>query len=292
MSIIYALANQKGGVGKTTTAVNVGAYLAAWGQYVLVVDIDPQANATSSLGVDKRAVSPSTYDVLVRGIPLAGVVQPTARERLYLAPASPALAGARVELVNLPQREYRLRQALDGLRLSEGEGPGEPYDYVLIDCPPSLGILTVNGLTAATDGVIIPVQCEYLALEGLFSLPGPCGDVAFEAAPGEFLADQDGESRDAAPGSHLATVGRPDRFGKAVKALIVLVGHLRAPRRSARGQPLATADVIGDAHLKPAQLAPVVTCVRRAAKRGDQGSPGGLVLGIGDRQFQAVVGRL
>jgi chromosome partitioning protein len=170
MSIIYALANQKGGVGKTTTAVNVGAYLAAWGQYVLVVDIDPQANATSSLGVDKRAVSPSTYDVLVRGIPLASVVQPTARERLYLAPASPALAGARVELVNLPQREYRLRQALDGLRLSEGEGPGEPYDYVLIDCPPSLGILTVNGLTAATDGVIIPVQCEYLALEGLSQL--------------------------------------------------------------------------------------------------------------------------
>jgi chromosome partitioning protein len=160
--IIYALANQKGGVGKTTTAVSVGAYLAQWGQRVLVVDADPQANATSSLGVDKRAVPLSTYDLLVREVPLARVLQPTGRVRLDLAPASPALAGATVELVSLPQREYRLRQALAGL--------DRQYDYVLIDCPPSLGILTVNGLTAASDGVIIPVQCEYLALEGLSQL--------------------------------------------------------------------------------------------------------------------------
>jgi chromosome partitioning protein len=162
MPIIYALANQKGGVGKTTTAVSVGAYLAQWGQRVLVVDVDPQANATSSLGVDKRGVPLSTYDLLVREIPLARVLQPTGRVRLDLAPASPALAGATVELVSLPQREYRLRQALAGL--------DRQYDYVLVDCPPSLGILTVNGLTAASDGVIIPVQCEYLALEGLSQL--------------------------------------------------------------------------------------------------------------------------
>lgn len=162
MPIIYALANQKGGVGKTTTAVSVGAYLAQWGQRVLVVDVDPQANATSSLGVDKRGVPLSTYDLLVREVPLARVLQPTGRVRLDLAPASPALAGATVELVNLPQREYRLRQSLAGL--------DRQYDYVLVDCPPSLGILTVNGLTAASDGVIIPVQCEYLALEGLSQL--------------------------------------------------------------------------------------------------------------------------
>ena len=168
MPIIYTLANQKGGVGKTTTAVNVGAYLAHWGQRVLLVDIDPQANATSSLGVDKRAVSRSTYDLLVREVPLAHVVQPTGRVRLDLAPASPALAGATVELIGLPRREYRLRQALAGL--SQDAGPDEQYDYVLVDCPPSLGILTVNGLTAAVDGVIIPVQCEYLALEGLSQL--------------------------------------------------------------------------------------------------------------------------
>ena len=170
MPIIYALANQKGGVGKTTTVVNVGAYLAEWGQRVLVVDIDPQANATSSLGVDKRAVSLSTYDLLVREVPLARIVRPTGQVRLDLAPASPSLAGATVELVNLPRREYRLQQMLVGLSLSEDEGPDKRYDYVLIDCPPSLGILTVNGLTAAAGGVIIPVQCEYLALEGLSQL--------------------------------------------------------------------------------------------------------------------------
>ncbi|MDY6876611.1 MAG: ParA family protein [Chloroflexota bacterium] len=178
MPIIYALANQKGGVGKTTTAVNVGAYLAEWGQRVLVVDIDPQANATSSLGINKRSVSLSTYDLLVREVPLARIVQPTGRVRFDLAPASPSLAGATVELINLPQREYRLQRMLMGSSqsenresaLGEGKGPGERYDYVLIDCPPSLGILTVNGLTAAADGVIIPVQCEYLALEGLSQL--------------------------------------------------------------------------------------------------------------------------
>lgn len=168
MPIIYALANQKGGVGKTTTAVNVGAYLAEWGQRVLVVDIDPQANATSSLGIDKRAVPLSTYDLLVRGVSLSRVMQLTGRVRLDLAPASPALAGATVELISLPQRESRLRQALAVLNTDEEQG--KRYDYVLIDCPPSLGILTVNGLTAATDGVIIPVQCEYLALEGLSQL--------------------------------------------------------------------------------------------------------------------------
>jgi chromosome partitioning protein len=162
MTTIYTLANQKGGVGKTTTAVNVGACMAQMGQRVLVVDIDPQANATSSLGLDKRTVSPSTYDLLIREVPLGRIVQPTDRVRLDLVPASPALAGATVELVNLPQREHRLRQALVGL--------DQRYDYVLIDCPPSLGILTVNGLTAADDGVIIPVQCEYLALEGLSQL--------------------------------------------------------------------------------------------------------------------------
>ncbi len=161
MAIIYALANQKGGVGKTTTAVNLGAYLVARGQRVLLVDIDPQANATSSLGVDKRYVSPSTYDVLVKGAPISRVVQSVDETELQLAPSSPDLAGATVELVGMLQREYRLQRVMDEL--------DEVYDYVLIDCPPSLGVLTVSGLTAA-QGVIIPVQCEYLALEGLSQL--------------------------------------------------------------------------------------------------------------------------
>ncbi len=161
MAIIYALANQKGGVGKTTTAVNLGAYLVERGQRVLLVDIDPQANATSSLGVDKQFVSPSTYDVLVNEASLTRVVQSVDETGLELAPSSPDLAGATVELVGMLQREYRLRQAMDEL--------DRIYDYVLIDCPPSLGVLTVSGLTAA-QGVIIPVQCEYLALEGLSQL--------------------------------------------------------------------------------------------------------------------------
>ena len=158
---IYAMANQKGGVGKTTTAVSLAAYLAEWGQRVLVVDVDPQANATSSLGIDKRTVGASVYDVLVRQTPASEAVLNTGHPRLDLLPSAPGLAGATVELVYLPRREYRLRQALGPL--------GEEYDYVLVDSPPSLGILTVNALTA-TQGVIIPVQCEYLALEGLSQL--------------------------------------------------------------------------------------------------------------------------
>jgi chromosome partitioning protein len=164
MATIYALANQKGGVGKTTTAVNLGAYLVERGQRVLLVDIDPQANATSSLGVEKLSIPLSTYDVLVNDVPLAHIVRSVDQTRLELAPASPDLAGATVELVDMPRREYRLRSALENLAETEA------HDYILIDCPPSLGILTVSGLTAATGGVIIPVQCEYLALEGLSQL--------------------------------------------------------------------------------------------------------------------------
>ena len=185
MPIIYALANQKGGVGKTTTAVNVGAYLASWGQRVLLVDIDPQANTTSSLGIDKHTVPLSTYDLLVREVPLARVARLTGQVRLDLVPASPSLAGATVELISLPQREHRLRRALAGL--VEDERPDGRYDYVLIDCPPSLGILTVNGLTSATDGVIIPVQCEYLALEGLSQLARTIELVRRALNPGSRL---------------------------------------------------------------------------------------------------------
>lgn len=161
MPIIYALANQKGGVGKTTTAVNLGAYLVEQGQSVLLVDIDPQANATSSLGIDKRSASPSTYDVLIDEVPLTSAVRSVDQTGLELAPASPNLAGATVELIGMTRREHRLHLAIEELN--------ERYHYVLIDCPPSLGVLTVSGLTAA-HAVIIPVQCEYLALEGLSQL--------------------------------------------------------------------------------------------------------------------------
>jgi len=159
MSQVYALANQKGGVGKTTTAVNLGAYLAAAGQRVLLVDVDPQANAPSCLGVDRQSLSHSTYDVLLNGAPADESILLTKQVRLDLLPATPELAGAEVELVGAMAREHRLSRALMPVV--------DRYDYVFMDCPPSLGLLTVNALAAAQDGVIIPVQCEYLALEGL-----------------------------------------------------------------------------------------------------------------------------
>jgi len=162
MTHIYTLVNQKGGVGKTTTAINLGAYLALLKQRVLIVDLDPQANATSSLGVDKRTVGASTYDALLNGGVIPASILFNERLKISLLPSSPALAGAEVELVSEIGREFRLRSALEPL---DGK-----YDYVLIDCPPSLGILTVNGLIAARDGVLVPVQCEYLALEGLGQL--------------------------------------------------------------------------------------------------------------------------
>jgi chromosome partitioning protein len=158
---LIALANQKGGVGKTTTAVNLAVYLAGRGYRVLLIDLDPQGNATSSLGVDKRALATSTYDVLIEGIPVADAATTAVRPRLDLLGANPALAGAEVELVQLTRRERRLQAAVDAVR--------EQYDVIAVDCPPSLGLLTINALTA-TDDVIIPIQCEYLALEGLMQL--------------------------------------------------------------------------------------------------------------------------
>jgi chromosome partitioning protein len=156
-----AVANQKGGVGKTTTTVNLGASLAELGHRVLVVDLDPQGNATTGLGINYRVLNETMYDVMLSGLPIDDCIEPTEVKGLFVAPASLDLAGAEVELVSSFNRESKLSRTLDDV--------SDQYEYILIDCPPSLGLLTVNGLVAATE-VMVPIQCEYYALEGLAQL--------------------------------------------------------------------------------------------------------------------------
>ena len=163
---VLAIANQKGGVGKTTTAINLGTALAAIGEHVLIVDLDPQGNASTGLGIDRKLRNTSTYDVLTGVAPMRSAVLPTAVPQLYIAPSTMDLSGLELEIGRERDRAFRLRNALHQLNVGE-----RPYDftYVLVDCPPSLNLLTVNAMAAA-DSVLVPLQCEFFALEGLSQL--------------------------------------------------------------------------------------------------------------------------
>jgi chromosome partitioning protein len=158
---VIAIANQKGGVGKTTTAVNLSSCLAVKGKKVVIIDVDPQGNTTSGLGIDKKTIDKSIYDVIINDVDIESALVETVVDNLYLCPSNIQLVGAEVELVSVISRETRMKAAIERIR--------DKYDFILIDCPPSLGLLTLNSLTAA-DTILVPIQCEYYALEGLSQL--------------------------------------------------------------------------------------------------------------------------
>jgi chromosome partitioning protein len=230
---VLAVANQKGGVGKTTTSVNLGAALAELGFRVLVIDLDPQGNATTGLGIDARNFELSMYDVLMRDCSLEDCVEPTSMKNLFVAPATIALAGAEIELVPAFSRELKLKRAIESVI--------DDFDYVLIDCPPSLGLITVNALAAATE-VLVPIQCEYYALEGLSQLMRNVHLVASNLNPRLdistiVLTMYDARTKLA---DQVATEVR-DHFGSKV-CRIVIPRTVRLSEAPSFGQPITAFD--------------------------------------------------
>jgi chromosome partitioning protein len=180
---ILALANQKGGVGKTTTAINLGTALAAIGEKVLIVDLDPQGNASTGLGIDQKSRTISTYDIMTGEAPLDRAIRPTAVPRLFVAPSTLDLLGLELEIANDRDRAHRLKKAISLLGLAQTTTGEEAFTYILVDCPPSLNLLTINAM-AASDAVVVPLQCEFFALEGLSQLLKTVEQVRQSLNPG------------------------------------------------------------------------------------------------------------
>ena len=238
---VIALANQKGGVGKTTTAVNLAACLAAEGRKVLLVDSDPQGNTTSGLGLDKRDIKKSIYDILVNDVLAKDVIVPTAYENLSLLPATIALAGAEIELVNMMSRENRLKNALERVKYD--------YDYVLIDCPPSLGLLTLNALTAASS-VMIPIQCEFYALEGVTMLMNTIQLVQRNLNPALKLEGVVMTMFDARTNLASDVVGEVKKYFSAKMYNTIIPRNVKLSEAPSHGEPV----IVYDSRSKGAQV--------------------------------------
>ena len=230
---VIAIANQKGGVPKTTTAVNLGACLAYQGKKVLIVDVDPQGNATSGLGVDRDTLEHCIYDVLINGISLKSIKMDTAIENLDLIPATIQLAGAEIELVSAVSRELKLRKALTKEK--------DLYDYVILDCPPSLGLLTLNALTAA-DSILIPIQCEYYALEGLGQLMNTIQLVQKHLNPGLALEGVLLTMFDARTNLSIQVVEEVKAYFKNKVFATIIPRNVRLSEAPSHGKPIITYD--------------------------------------------------
>jgi len=260
---ILAIANQKGGVGKTTTAINLAAALAAAGEKVLLIDLDPQGNASTGLGIAMDLRGDGSYRLLLEDAPLADVVRPTDIPNLFIIPASPDLAGAEIELVSAERREFRLRTALSALRQLS-----PPYSVVLIDCPPSLGLLTLNSLVAA-DGVLVPLQCEFFALEGISQIIRTIDLVKRSLNPalslrGIVLTMHDRRNNL----SDLVAADARGFFGSAVYDTMI-PRNIRVSEAPSHGKPVLTYDPRSPGAVAYTSLATEFLSRERADRTGD-----------------------